>query len=84
MSENSHSVRRPNPALNANTTCPDGAASLALIDGNGRVLVRDIAAAENVPKHFPSKILHTSYSRGLVNRPSVRAVVSYWRRRDIP
>ena len=39
---------------------------LALIDGSGPVLVRDIAAAENVPKQFLSKILHTLRNRGLV------------------
>ena len=39
---------------------------LALLEGERPVLVRDIAAAENVPKQFLSKILHTLRKRGLV------------------
>lgn len=39
---------------------------LALANGSGPVLVREIAAAENVPKQFLSKILHTLSTRGLV------------------
>ncbi len=39
---------------------------LAIVNGSGPVLVREIAAAENVPKQFLSKILHTLRTRGLV------------------
>lgn len=39
---------------------------LAMVGGPHPVLVRDIAAAENVPKQFLSKILHTLRTRGLV------------------
>lgn len=39
---------------------------LALVNGSSPVLARDIASAENVPKQFLSKILHTLRNRGLV------------------
>ena len=39
---------------------------LAITDRSGPVLVREIAAAENVPKQFLSKILNTLRNRGLV------------------
>ena len=39
---------------------------LALHEGEGPVLARDIAAAEEIPRHFLSKILHQLAQKGLV------------------
>jgi Rrf2 family protein len=39
---------------------------LALLEGEGPALARDIAASENIPRQFLSKILHQLALKGLV------------------